>query len=114
MDRRDFLKTTGTVVAAETIASVLPMIEAAAAQDAASGRMTLPMNRNWRYSAKTSPAAHEREFDDSGFTRIVVPHTNIRVPWHSFDEKSHEFVSIYRRRFRVPQAARERRIFCRF
>ncbi len=113
MDRRDFIKTTGTVVAAETIASVLPAIEAAA-QDASAGRITLPMNRNWRYSAKTSAAAHEREFDDSGFTQIVVPHTNIRVPWHSFDEKSYEFVSIYRRRFRAPQSARGRRVFVDF
>lgn len=113
MDRRDFIKATGTVVAAETIASVLPPIDAAA-QDAAPGRMTLPINRNWRYCAKTSAAAHEREFDDSSFARIVVPHTNIRVPWHSFDERSYEFVSIYRRRFRTPPGARGRRVFVDF
>ena len=30
---------------------------------------------------------------------VVIPHTNIRLPWHSFDlDKTYEFVSIYRRR----------------
>ena len=43
-----------------------------------------------------------------------MPHTNLRVPWHSFDEKSYEFVSIYRRRFRLPAAARGRRVFVDF
>jgi beta-galactosidase len=43
-----------------------------------------------------------------------VPHTNIRLPWHSFDEKSYEFVSIYRRRFRLPASARGRRVFVDF
>jgi len=74
----------------------------------------LPINRNWRYSSKVTPGAHEREFDDSQFARVTVPHTNLRVPWHSFDEKSYEFVSIYRRRFRLPASARGRRVFVDF
>lgn len=111
MDRRGFLKATGALVAGGTVASALP-----AAQNAgsAAGRMVLPINRGWRYSPAASPQAHEREFDDSGFARITVPHTNIRLPWHSFDEKSYEFVSVYRRRFRLPEAARGRRIFVDF
>ena len=104
MDRRDFLKTTGTLLAAATVASGVPT--AGYAAETATGRIVLPINRKWRYSSKATPAAHERAFDDSGFDRITVPHTNLRVPWHSFDEKSYEFVSIYRRRFKLPAAAR--------
>jgi beta-galactosidase len=74
----------------------------------------LPFNRRWRYSAAATPAAHEREFDDSSFARITLPHANVRLPWHSFDDKSYEFVSIYRRRFRMPGGARSRRIFVDF
>ncbi|MDR3771988.1 MAG: glycoside hydrolase family 2 TIM barrel-domain containing protein [Terracidiphilus sp.] len=115
MDRRDFLKTTGTLLAGATVAPGLPAAASSPdAAPAAPGRMVLPINRNWRYSPKATPAAHDREFDDSKFARVVVPHTNLRVPWHSFDEKSYEFVSIYRRRFRLPPSARGKRIFVDF
>ena len=103
MDRRDFLKSTGTLIAATAVASRLPAAELATnAKPGGKGRVVLPINRRWRYSPKTTEAAHAREFDDSGFARVTVPHTNIRLPWHSFDEKTYEFVSIYRRRFRLP------------
>ena len=109
MDRRDFLKTTGSILAGASVASGLP----AAAQTVA-GRIVLPINRNWRFSPAASAAARERDFDDSKFARVTVPHTNLRVPWHSFDEKSYEFVSIYRRRFRLPAEARGHRVWVDF
>ncbi|HEY1901446.1 MAG TPA: glycoside hydrolase family 2 TIM barrel-domain containing protein [Terracidiphilus sp.] len=115
MDRRDFIKTTGTLIAGASVAPALPAARFAAdGSVAAQGRIVLPINRNWRFSPTATPAAHERDFDDSGFTRVTVPHTNLRVPWHSFDEKSYEFVSIYRRHLRLPAAARGRRIFVDF
>jgi beta-galactosidase len=115
MDRRDFLKTTGTVFAGATVASGLSAAGyATESATAKAGRVVLPINRNWRYSPKATSAAHERNFDDSSFARVTVPHTNLRVPWHSFDEKTYEFVSIYRRRFRLPAAARGQRVFVDF
>ena len=68
--------------------------------------MMLPINRNWRYSPKVVDGGHATRFDDSGFDRVVMPHTNLRLPWHSFDEKIYEFVSIYRRRFKLPPEAK--------
>jgi beta-galactosidase len=109
VDRRDFLKTTGTLLAAATLS---PGVHAAS--EAHAPRVLIPINRNWRFSPKASPAAHERIFDDSSFARVVVPHTNLRVPWHSFDEKAYEFVSVYRRHLRIPAAARGRRVFVDF
>ena len=113
MDRRNFLKTSGTVVAGSAVVAALPSAAAEPGSGQA-GRMVLPINRNWRYSPATSAAAHERDFDDSKFVHVTVPHPNIRVPWHSFDEKSYEFVSIYRRRIRLPESARGRRVFVDF
>ena len=112
MDRRNFLKTTGTFIAGATIARS-PFASGAADPSAAQGRIVLPINRNWRYS-RTVEGAHARDFDDSGFERIVIPHTNLRLPWHSFDEKSYEFVSCYRRRFKLPPEARGHRVFVDF
>ena len=115
MDRRDFLKTTGTLLAGATVASGVPAGSyAAEPASTETGRMVLTINRNWRYSPKATPETHAREFDDSGFARVTVPHTNLREPWHSFDEKSYEFVSIYRRRFRLPAPARGQRVFVDF
>lgn len=114
MDRRNFIRTTGALVAGGTVNSVLPVVGQTAESPVATGRIVLPINRNWRYSPRTVPGARERDFDDSGFDRVTIPHTNLRVPWHSFDERSYEFVSIYRRRLRIPPDIRDRRVFVDF
>ncbi|HEX4486322.1 MAG TPA: glycoside hydrolase family 2 TIM barrel-domain containing protein [Terriglobales bacterium] len=113
MDRRNFIKATGTVIAGATLAPAAFASEMAATIPAG-GRMILPMNRNWRFSPKASDAAHAREFDDSGYERVVVPHTNVKLPWHSFDEKSYEFVSSYRRKFKLPAEAKGKHVFVDF
>jgi beta-galactosidase len=112
MDRRDFLKTTGTMIAATAVAQGLP--SSAQTTTGEVRRVVLPINRRWLYSPKATDAARERDFDDKGFARVTVPHTNVRLPWHSFDEKAYEFVSVYRRHFRLPAAARGRRVFVDF
>ena len=38
----------------------------------------------------------------------------MKLPWHSFDEKTYEFVSIYRRSFKLPPEVRGRRVFVDF
>jgi beta-galactosidase len=121
MDRRDFLKTGGA-------AAVSALTPAARGQnkpegtagsvyhnsEAAAGRIILPINRKWRFSAINTEAAHSRDFNDSSFEEVVVPHTNIRLPWHSFDEKSYEFISLYRRKFKLPAEAKGKRVFVDF
>ncbi|MDB6160813.1 MAG: Beta-galactosidase [Gammaproteobacteria bacterium] len=111
MDRRKFLKATGTLVAATTLARGAA---ARAAPGSAEGRQVLPLNRNWRYSRTRVEGAQDKGFDDSAFERVVVPHTNVRLPWHSFDEKSYQFVSVYRRRFKLPPRARGQHVFVDF
>jgi beta-galactosidase len=115
MDRRDFIKTTGTVLAGATLASgALASNSAAPGQSGGGGRLVFPINRNWRYSPKFVEGAHGRQFDDSGFERVVIPHTNVKLPWHSFDDKDYEFVSIYRRKFKLPPEARGKHVFVDF
>ena len=115
MQRRDFLRATTTAIAGATLT---PRTRAASpplpADSATEGRLALPLNRNWRYSESFVEGGHGREFDDSAFDRVVVPHTNIRLPWHSFDDKSYEFVSLYRRRFKLPVEARGKHVFVDF
>ena len=86
----------------------------ASSEPASSPRVVLSMNRNWLYGGKVLPGSNAADFDDSKFQRVTIPHTNKMLPWHSFDEKEFQFVSIYRRHFRVPGELRGRRIFVDF
>ena len=83
-------------------------------QETSEGRLILPLNRKWLYSRTVTAGAQGKNFDDSGYAKVVIPHTNIRLPWHSFDEKSYEFVSSYRRHFQLPAAARGKHVFVDF
>jgi beta-galactosidase len=110
MRRRDFIKTTGAVLAAAS----LPRTSALAADGTAKGRTTLPINRGWRYKAAKVEGAEAPAFDDSGFERVVIPHSNVRLPWHDFDDREYEFISTYRRRFKYPPGAEGKRVFVDF
>ena len=115
MDRRDFLKTTSKVIAGATLAtSTLAGDPPLPSDPKAEGRMVLPINRNWRFNKSYLEGAHNLDFDDSTFERVIVPHTNVRLPWHSFDDKTYEFVSTYRRRFKLPPEAAGHHVFVDF
>lgn len=110
MLRREFIKATGTLLAATS----LPGTAAFASSEKTQTRSILPMNRGWRYHPARIEGAQAPEFDDSSFERIVIPHTNIRLPWHNFDDREYEFVSTYRRRFKYPAGADGKRVFVDF
>ena len=80
----------------------------------ASPRHTLSLNRNWLYGGRAVPGCHAEDFDDSRFLRVTIPHSNHPFPWHSFDEKDFQFVSIYRRHFKLPPGLEGRRVFVDF
>jgi beta-galactosidase len=110
MLRREFIKATGTVIAA----SALPSTAIFAAEQGTKGRTVLPINRKWRYHPSKVEGAHLPAFNDAAFESVVIPHTNVSLPWHNFNDKEYEFVSTYRRRFRYPAAARGKRVFVDF
>ena len=110
MRRRDFIKTTAALCATAT----LPGTSAFALAPTPSSRRILSINRGWRYKAAKIEGAESPEFNDAGFERVVVPHTNVRLPWHNFDDKAYEFVSTYRRRFKYPANAEGKRVFVDF
>jgi len=106
MNRRTFL-TAGGIAASSTLLL---------AQRAVSGvtQRALPMNRNWLFGGKAAPGSTEPAFDDRHFERVTLPHTNVMLPWHSFDESRYEVVSIYRRHFKLPAAAQGKRVLVDF
>jgi beta-galactosidase len=110
MLRRDFIKATGTVIAA----SALPSTAAFATEQGTQSRTVLPINRKWRYHPSKVEGAHLSNFNDAAFESVVIPHTNVSLPWHNFNDKNSEFISTYRRRFRYPAAAKGNRVFVDF
>jgi beta-galactosidase len=110
MLRREFIKATGTVIAA----SALPSTAVFAAEQGTQARTILPINRKWRYCPKKVEGAHLPTFNDAKFEAVVIPHTNVSLPWHNFNDKDYEFISTYRRRFHYPAAARGKRVFVDF
>jgi len=113
MDRRTFLQQTGTLIAGAAL-TPYAVSDSAQSDTNAAGRLLLPINRRWRYSRTVVEGGHDKSFDDSKFDQVVIPHTNIPLPWHGFDEKSYEFVSLYRRRFKLPPAAKGKHVFVDF
>jgi beta-galactosidase len=114
MDRRTFLQQTGTLIAGAALQPYVVSENAAAPDTNAAGRLVLPINRKWRYSRTVVGGGHEKNFDDSKFDQVIIPHTNVPLPWHGFDEKTYEFVSLYRRRFKLPAAAKGKHVFVDF
>jgi beta-galactosidase len=110
MDRRDFLRATASAITAATFNTG----DFVGGPNANQGRMVLPINCGWLYSRSIVEGGHDLAFDDSKFDRVVIPHTNVPLPWHGFDDKEYEFVSLYRRRFRLPTEAAGRRVFVDF
>jgi beta-galactosidase len=104
MQRRDFLKAAAAIVAA------LP----AEAATSSAQRHVFSMARNWLYGGKAVPGATAADFNDKHFERVTIPHSNVTLPWHSFDDKAYEFISIYRRHFRAPHELEGHRVFVDF
>ncbi len=114
MNRRRFLQTSSTLAAAARLAPAA--LAQSPATSVASPRQVLPINRGWRYTPKPSEAARTTGFDDSAFDQVTIPHTNVRLPWHAFTDQDYEFVSLYRRQLKLPDAAtlKGKRVFVDF
>ena len=110
------LKTAATVAVASSVHGRIQRRQQQrwAAQDQAAGRTIMPINRSWRYHPSKIDGAEYPDFDDAKFQRIVIPHTNVELPWHNFDDKDYEFISTYRRRFKFPPEAEGKRVFVDF
>ena len=114
IDRRKFLTATGAGLAGATLMSQFSKLTVAAPAANSSQRRVFPLNHKWLYSEKNVAGGTSPGFNDSGFARVTIPHTNKLLPWHGFDDKEYQFVSLYRRHFRMPAGLSGRRVFVDF
>lgn len=113
MNRRLFLKSASLAAGAAMVGPVASGEHNDIPTDARNQRM-LSMNRGWLFQPKVVPGDTDVAFDDRGFLPVVLPHTNRLLPWHGFDDAEYEFISTYRRHFRLPESARGHRVFVDF
>ncbi|HYW69425.1 MAG TPA: hypothetical protein VE961_00230, partial [Pyrinomonadaceae bacterium] len=101
INRRKFIQGSG---AGLTGLALVPHLEVFAGAQSAPKPIwePVPLNHNWLFSEKNLPNATQAAFNDAGFKSVTIPHTNKMLPWHGFDDKEYEFVSIYRRHFKLP------------
>jgi beta-galactosidase len=113
LDRRGFLKTSGAGVLSFALLNDLSFGQKVKGLTE-SQRRVFPLNQRWLFSDKVTPNATSPKFDDSRFERVTIPHTNKMLPWHGFDDKDFQFVSIYRRHFKLPNELQGKRVFVDF
>lgn len=77
-------------------------------------RQIVLLNNNWKYKKGFDKSYVHKDFDDSSFTEINLPHTNKEIPYNYFDEKMYQFVSCYRKTFTVPKGLEDKRIMVDF
>ena len=117
LTRRNFLKTTAAGAASVTLAAnvkaeaIDPML---IAPQTVSERRIIPLNHDWLYSESVPAGGTAVNFNDKSFARVTIPHTNKMLPVNGFDEKEYTFVSLYRRKFRLPPEMNGKRIFVDF
>lgn len=96
--------------------ALLPGARVQGARDSVevSPRRIFELNQNWLFSDRVPAGATSLEFDDRRFELVTIPHTNRMLPWHAFDDKDYQFVSVYRRHIKMPDELRGRRVFVDF
>lgn len=72
------------------------------------------LNEDWIFGENPGPAALEPGFDDSGFSRVTLPHCVTPLSWQKWNPARWEKVWIYRRHFALPPEFKSHRIFIHF
>jgi beta-galactosidase len=67
-------------------------------------------NHGWLFAARPLPL----DADDSLFDPVTIPHTNILLPHHNFDNAEYQFISTYRKRFHLPEDRAGRFVYIDF
>jgi beta-galactosidase len=73
-------------------------------------RKVIPFNRGWLFA----PREFSLHAPDSDFTPVTLPHSNVILPHHNFDNQEYQFISTYRKRFTLPEPLDGRRVYVDF
>ena len=77
-------------------------------------RMVSLLNTDWLYCPEDKPSFARTACAEKRFQTVSLPHTNVELPYHDFDDAEYQFVSWYRKHLAVPRAMRGRRVYLDF
>lgn len=68
---------------------------------------------DWYFQPEYS-AGMEQSREVTGFSKVQLPHTNVELPYHYFDEKVSQIISCYKYFFAAPQLAADQVVLLQF
>lgn len=77
-------------------------------------RKVLPFNLDWNYAPHFEKSMLGVKHSGKGFENVTLPHTNAELPYNYFDEKAFQFVSCYRKAFKIPVVKPDERVYLDF
>ena len=114
LDRRHFLKTGAAGISLLAASRTVLAEELIPLTEENSNRSIFPLNNDWLYSEKFTPESIQPKFNDKTFAVVNIPHTNKMMPLSGFDEQDYCFVSVYRKKFKLPNNLNNKRVFIDF
>jgi beta-galactosidase len=85
------------------VAAVCSTGLARAGRAAADAQGTYDFNQGWLFGGPYVAGSADRDYDDTGFARITLPHTVTPLSWGNWDPASWEAVWVYRKHFAPPR-----------
>ena len=73
-----------------------------------------PLNFKWKYTPDFKEVYINSSFDDTSFTTVQLPHSNIETPYNNFDEKIYQFESCYRKKIWIDSIPSDERVLIHF
>ncbi len=64
-------------------------------------RKRIPINFDWKYCNAFNEEMINKNYNDSDFESVNIPHTNKEIPYNYFDERMYQFVSCYRKTLKL-------------
>jgi beta-galactosidase len=77
-------------------------------------RTIIPLNTDWLYCPDDKPSFSRRRCSEKAFAPVSLPHTNVELPYHNFDNQEYQFVSWYRKHFTLANRLSGHRILIEF
>lgn len=114
MKRRDFLRACAVGATALGSTAMLGCVSSSKRHARGGSHLAMSLDHDWLFGGKYQPDAEQATFNDSGFTRVTLPHSVTPLSWENWKPESWQDVWIYRRYFEIPTEMRPKRVFIDF
>lgn len=115
VSRRDFVRwsTLGVItLASGTLVSCLSSKAVSSSKGSAS--RTISLDQDWLFGGEFRQGALAPEFDDTGFSKVNLPHCVADLSWQDWNPEDWQKIWAYRRHFTLSKELQNMRVFLHF